>query len=363
MKFLARFPSDGIILVCLFILALAFPSAIGIWQMNIANSSYAKAMSLPTDSPVRTEALSSMRMLENKAYFYPQQPRLAWLSAREEMMSDPRAAARVLEAYSHIFSLDFMEQFLWGNAEWAAGNRDAAFEHWRNAGALKYFVEEGYRARFRDDWVQAEDYARIAVGIAPEDARSHFLLADVLISQGKGYDEALGELERAAQIVGDGNNEFLSTILSRQGELLANQEKYKPAIDYFNRARQIAPLDARPHTDYADTILKIDPTATTEARALLTQVVTGSPWYVDAYILLAEISEKDGDLAKTENWYMIGLDKNPNDARLLFPLGEFYARQNRSGEAKETLTLALKYETRPNVLLAISRALTQVNAK
>jgi Tfp pilus assembly protein PilF len=253
-----------------------------------------------------------------------------------------------------------MAQFVWGNAEWSAGNRDAAFERWRKAGALKYFVEEGHRAMFRDDWSHAEDYARIAVGIAPEDAEAHYLLADALVSQRKSDDEAMHELERAAQIVGDGDHEFLSTVITRQGELLAMQGKNSEAINYFSHASQVAPLDARPRTDYAQTILKIDAKRKSEAENLLTQVVTDSPWYIDAYVMLADIAEKDGSMVQAENWYKTGLQKNPNDARLLFPLGQFYMRQNRIGEAKDTLTLALKYETRPDVLQAISRALTKI---
>ncbi|MBI5035645.1 MAG: tetratricopeptide repeat protein [Chloroflexi bacterium] len=364
MKSPVRLLPLSVIIVCLIILVLLLPSAASAWFFNSANAQLARAASLPADSPVRVSTLNDANAQLTQASGLAQNPRIALAFARGWLEHyKPQRAVDSLQTSGNVLHDDFMAQFVWGNAEWSAGNHAAAFEHWRQAGALKYFTEEAHRALFRDDWSQAENYARIAIGIAPQDADSHFLLADALVNQRKNDDEAMRELERAAQIVGGGDNEFLSTILSRQGELLEIQGKYSQAIEYFTRARKVAPIDARPRTDYARTILKINPAATSEARDLLTQVVTDSSWYIDAYILLANLAEKDGELAQAENWYKTGLSKNPNDARLFFPLGEFYARQKRIGDGKDTLTLALKYETRPDVLQAISRALTQLSAK
>jgi tetratricopeptide (TPR) repeat protein len=151
-----------------------------------------------------------------------------------------------------------------------------------------------------------------------------------------------------------------SRALSRQGEVLAEQGKLRDALDAFQRARGIAPIDARPRTGYALAQLQSDPGARDEAIALLVQVVSDSPWYTAAYIALAQIAEKNSDAPGAEIWLKTGLGKNPNDPRLLLPLGELYARQNRVAEARATLELALKYETHTDDRDAITRALERI---
>ena len=352
------------IIACVIILAFILLSAISACFINFANANLARAVSLPNDAPMRLAALDQASPQLLVAQTWSQNPRIDLAFARSWLENKQSQNAVVaLQTAGDGLRDDFMAQFVWGNAEWQAGNSGAAFEHWRTAGALEYFVQATRRALSQDQWQSAVELARIVVGIAPNDANVHYLLGDALSHQSPNDIEAMSELARAEQLIGNHDNEFLSTILSRHGEILAAQGKYAQAIDLFNHARQVASLDARPRTDYARAILNVDPASVGEAKKLLEQVVADSPWYTDAYILLADLAEKNGDMLGAEMWYKTGLQKNPNDARLFFPLGEFYVQQNKRDEAQATLTLALKYETRADVLESIARALAQVKSQ
>jgi predicted Zn-dependent protease len=151
---------------------------------------------------------------------------------------------------------------------------------------------------------------------------------------------------------------LLSTILSRKGEVLVGQDKARQAIDLFVEARAIAPLDARPRTDYAVTLLKLQPDARDIAKSVLNQIVSDSPWYTAAYIALANISKTSGDANGAETWLNRGLVRNPDNPDLLFALGQFYARQDRVEEARTILVRALSVETHADSLESIATALT-----
>ena len=123
-----------------------------------------------------------------------------------------------------------------------------------------------------------------------------------------------------------------------------------------------APADARPRTGYALALLALQPAERDQARALLAQVVEDSPWYTAAYVALADMAESDGDLKSAEVWLTKGLARNPNDARLLLPLGRLYSRHGRSEEARVTLVRALEFETHADGLREIALELSQLRA-
>jgi tetratricopeptide (TPR) repeat protein len=216
-----------------------------------------------------------------------------------------------------------------------------------------------HRALDNHQWSVAEDCARIAVAIDPNTADAHFVLGDALSRQSGGNAEALDELDRARKLTRD--PELLSTFLSRTGEILTSQGQLQEALAYFDQARSVAPIDARPRTDYALTLLKLQPKTREQAVALLNQVVGDSPWYTAAYIALADISETAGNAKGAEEGLQRGLARNANNPDLLFALGQFYARQNRLDEAKATYVLALKHETRADNLQSIANALGELN--
>ena len=137
-------------------------------------------------------------------------------------------------------------------------------------------------------------------------------------------------------------------------EILAGRGDVRAARALFERARELAPIDARPRVGLA-LLLERD-----QASALLEQVIADSPWYVVAYSARAQIAEAANDARGAKTWLHRGLAKNPNDARLLLPLGELYARQGRVAEAKTMLELALKNETRADGRAAILRALEKL---
>jgi tetratricopeptide (TPR) repeat protein len=359
MVFRLRFITLAAIIFTLLVLALAVPRAVSAMFLNLANVNIVRAASLPADATRRGVALAEAEAQLMQARTHP---RAALAEARVALArGNPQRAADALRASGDALSDDPIAQFVWAEAEWQAGNPDAAFEHWRAAGALVYFLNQAYRVGDRHQWKQAENYARIAIGITPERAEPHYLLGDALTRQSPENREGLRALDRAEELARD--NELLSTILSRKGEVMAAQARFDDALTYFDRARQAAPLDARPRTGAALVWLQTQPEKRAQAEALLMQVVIDSPWYVAAYDALARSAEARGDLMGAEEWYRKGLEKNRNDARLLFALGEFYARQNRLDEAKAMLLLALKYETRADDLQAITRALERLNAR
>ena len=141
------------------------------------------------------------------------------------------------------------------------------------------------------------------------------------------------------------DKELLAAIISRRGENLAAQGKWQSAQNEFNRARIVAPIDARPRTGYALVVVQLEPTRRADAIGLLQQVIADSPWYSAAYIALADFSESTKDFSQAEQWLKVGLEKNPNEPHLLFALAQLYARQKRVEDARATFTNALQFET------------------
>ena len=349
----ARLRIPGLLLA-LILIALALPQLASLSFFNLANTQITRAVMLPTDAPSRAALLADADVNLARAKISSTPSRLGLAEARLALAQND--LPRALAAFNSVESPardDLIAQFVWGDAAWRAGQGEAAFAHWRAANAREYFRQQMNRAQYAHRWQDAEDAARKAIGINPEFAEGYYALGNAL-SQRAGNDrEALAALDRARALTQD--KEFLSTIYSRQGEILASQNQLQAALAAFEQARQFAPRDARPRTDYAVVSLQADPGARNESIALLTQVVGDSPWYSAAYIALAEIADADG-----EAWLKRGLEKNPNDASLLFALGQWYARHNRLAEAKTALLAARQHETRADLLELIARALAEL---
>ncbi|MBI4786971.1 MAG: hypothetical protein HY782_08000 [Chloroflexi bacterium] len=333
--------------------AFIFPQIASAWLLNSANASLARAVALPDDSPDRARALLEADASLSRAQQYSELNRLALAQARSALARGD--AARALAEFDQTSPSDPITEYVWGDAAWQANYREWALKHWRLAGALTYFMEQAHRAADAHEWPMAGHFAEIAVGIDPTRADAHFVLADALSHLPNRAPDALQELGRARELTRD--PEFLAAIISRQAEILASQGKLSDALDLFDEAREFAPTDARPRTGYALAQWRLDSAAQDESIALLAQVVADSPWYIDAYLALADILEARGG---AEQWLQKGLAHKPNNATLLRSLGELYARQGRIGEARTTLTLALKYETRADDLQAIARKLAEV---
>ncbi len=347
----------GIILIgAVAITALILPQAASAWLLNLANLNLARAASLPMDAPARADALSAADAQLGSARAFVASGWIALAQMRAALAGGDALRATQIDPPS-----DFIAQFWAGNAAWQMGNQDAAWAAWRAAGAFEYFIQQAHRASFQHDWGAAEQWARIAVGIAPASADAHFVLGDALSQQSVANIEAIQELNRAADLTHD--QEFLSTALTRHGEILAARGDYAGAIEYYNRAIRVAPLDARPRTGLARVWLEPAAPVHGDADALLKQVVTDSPWAVSAFVLLAQNAERwHNDPQGAEAWYRAGLEKNPHDPLLLFERAEFYARTNRWSEAKANYVLALQYETHADQLQLVAHRLAAVSA-
>jgi tetratricopeptide (TPR) repeat protein len=332
--------------------------AANVFWLNLANVNLAHAPALPTDSPQRTTLLANAQAQLQRAD--RNNPRVALAQARLELArGEPARAIEALRATGTALQNDSIAQWVWAEAEWQSSNPGAAFEHWRNAGAFTFFINETNRARFNHRWQEAERLARIALGIAPANVEAQYALGDVL-----GYldaDAALRELARAEDLTRD--PELLATILSRQGEILAARGESAAALVRFERAMQIAPRDARPRTDAARLLLATQPEARARVITLLHESLDVAPWYIAAYITLAEIAEADGDVRTAEDWYARGLARVRNNPDLLFARAKFYARQNRLEQAKTDLILAMQNETRADERAKIARELEALNAR
>ena len=351
----------GIIAALVMVVALS-PRIAAAWLLNSANIKIAYAASLPQRSPLGFSALDDAENDLNQARGLAALARAPLAQARVFLQrGDAAGAVRALQAAGSALNTDSVAHWVWAEAAWQSNQPTVAFEQWRAAGAFEYFSQQMHRAQDAHHWQSAIDSARIAVGIDPQSADAHLVLGDALSRQDINNPEAARELARAQQLTSI--PDLLSAILSRQGEILASQGKFQTAMDAFQHARAIAPIDARPRTGYALALLKLQPSATDQAVALLTQVVGDSPWYTAAYIALANIAETKGDLQGAEEWYQKGLARNPDNPDLLLALGQFYARQNRVAEAKATLSLAMAHETRIDNLEAIVDALAKLKMK
>ncbi len=350
------------IVFALVIVAAVSPQIVSAWLLNLANADIAHAVSLPQDAPQRFSTLNNSESHLAQASSFANTSRLSLAQARLLLARGEAArAARSFENADASLRGDSVARFVWADAAWQSNQPSVAIDHWRAANAYVYFSQQMHRAQDEHQWKPAEDSARVAVGIDPNSADAHYVLADALARQNQNDPEAMRELDRARELTRD--PEMLSTIISRQGEVLASQDKLPDALALFDQARAVAPIDARPRTDYALTLLKLQPDTRDQAVVLLTQVVGDSPWYTAAYIALANIAEAGGDLKGAEEWLYKGLARNPNHPDLLFALGQFYARQRRLDEARTTLTLALKYETRADNLQVIADELAKLSAR
>jgi tetratricopeptide (TPR) repeat protein len=352
-----------VLLGAVLVTALILPAAASAWCRNIANARIARAASLSVDAPARTIALNEADAQLAQADAWSRDALTAFARARAFLArADAPRAVEIMRATGIALQSDSIAQFIWAQAEWQTGNSANAFARWRAAGALDYFVNQTLRAGFKHQWQDAEQYARIAVGIAPERAETHYYFGDALGYLAPEDLEAWRELQRALELTRD--PEFRATILSRQGELRVAQGRHRDALDLFDHARQIAPRDARPRIGYAATLLRLDPNANEEqAIKILTQVVNDAPWTISAHLALARIAESHGDLSGAETWYCAALARDANNSDALFALGQFYTRQNRASDAKHMLTLALKYEPHVDDQQAIARALAELDAR
>jgi tetratricopeptide (TPR) repeat protein len=347
------------IALALVVVAAVSPQVVSAWWLNLANVDIAHALFLPQDSPQRQDDLSDAESRVNLAHGLSDTGRVTLAQAR--VLLARGAAERALQTFDAAdvsLGIDPIAQMVWADAARQANEPQVAIEHFRAAGAYVYFSQQMHRAVDNHQWQAAEDSARVAVGIDPNSADAHYVLADALARQDIQSPEAMSELDRAQELTRD--SDMLSTIISRRGEIYASQGKLQDALDAFSQARTVAPIDARPRTDYAVTLLRARSDVDDQAVALLTEVVGDSPWYTAAYIALANIAERNGDLKGAEVWFEKGLARNANDPDLLFALGRFYARQRRLDEARSTLTLALRYETRPDNLQTIAEALAEL---
>ncbi len=353
-----------LILVLLAALALGvmvFPQVASAWFLNLANASLARAQSLPADSPQRLVSLQEADGELTRTRQIMRTPRLALAQARVSLLrGDSEQALRVFESTGAATPPDAIAEFLWAESAYASNLPEKAFAHWRAAGAIEFFIQEAHRAQDAHQWRTAEQMARIAVGIEPALPEAHYVLGDALAWQSNANPVALRELDQALALTDD--PEFISTILSRMGELYASQGKLQEALDLFERARQVAPIDARPRTDYATTLIKLSPDARSDASALLRQVIVDSPWYTAAYVALANLAASDGDLQSAEVWLQKGLARNPNHAGLLVPLADLYVREQQVDLARQSLVLALKNETRADGLQEIASRLERLDA-
>ncbi len=343
------------------IAALAFavfvvPTAASAFYLNWANAAIARAAALPPDAPDRSAALDEASADIMRAQHFSDIDRVAFVQARVLLA---RGAADVIDP-SQMTRADPVTEYLWANAEWQANRRETAVMLWRRAGALTYFMQEAHRALDDHAWKRASDLATIATAIAPDNADAHYVLAEGLSRQPPITQQVYDELDRARALNRD--PELLAAILSRRGEVLAEQDKWQDALDTFSEARRVGPVDARPRTGYALALLKTQPGERAEARELLTQVVDDSPWYTAAYVALSNLAETDGDVEGAVAWLQKGLAHNPKDARLLLPLGEWYARHGRTEEAQATLVLALENETHADALQDIAAKLAKLRA-
>jgi tetratricopeptide (TPR) repeat protein len=346
------------------VIALLLPGAASAWFRNIANAHIARALAPTTTPSARILALNDADAQLARADAWTRDALTAYARARSLLAraNAPRAV-ETFRATGDTLRDDFIAQFVWGFAEWDAGNAPAAFERWRAAGAFEYFLNRAQRASFKHQWADAALFARLAAEIRPEDADARYTLGDVL-----GYrdaDAALRELERAAELTRD--PELLATILSRQGEILAARGEFAAALARFEEAMRLAPRDARPRTDAARILLTTPAERDARARAveLLRESLAVAPWYVAAYITLAELAEAERDLVAAEAWYAQArsVAQARNDPALLFARAQFYARQNRWEDARADLMLAMRYETREDELRQMQRALEALNAR
>ncbi len=345
-------------LACLTALALFFPTLAAAWQLNQANAHLARAASLPADAPRRALELQRAQSVIESARAAP---RLALADARLAALRGDFAAAIAALESTRALDADFIAQFVAGAAAYQAGDSARAATHWRAAGAFDYFLRNAYRAQSQHLWREAERLARIAASIAPESAAAQYVLGDALARQDVNTAAAFEELERAQGLTRD--PEFLATILARQAEIYFAQGNLPAAIAQFERARALAPLDARPRTGYALASVRLDARATPAATALLQQVIADSPWYTQAYTTLAEFAQARGDFVDAERWLTAGLEKNRNDAHLLFARGHLFARQNQIPRAREAFIAALRGETHSDHLLEIAHALRELEKK
>jgi tetratricopeptide (TPR) repeat protein len=339
--------------------AVVSPHVGSAWLQNLANIEIARARSLPQDSPQRLSDLNDAESELNQARRFSDDGRISLAQARGLLARG--AAERALRTFDQAdasLRADPIARMVWADAARQADQPQLAIDHWRAAGAYVYFAQQMHRAQDSHQWKAAEDSARIAIGIDPNSADAHYVLGDALARQDVNNPEAMSELDRARGLERD--PDVISTIISRKGEILASQGKLQDALDAFNQARTIMPINARPRTDAALTLLQLQPDAHDQAVALLTQAVGDAPWYTAAYIALANIAEERGDAKGAGEWFQKGLARNPNQPDLLFALGEFYARQRRLDEAKSTMILALKYETRADNLQTIARTLAEL---
>ena len=112
-----------------------------------------------------------------------------------------------------------------------------------NCSEVLYFL--AHTAVVEDKLKDAQEFAKAAIKAAPDNAGSHFLLAQIYGLTEQNAAEARDEM-LAARVL-DPND---ATYVTGWAAMLERQEKYDEAITFYEKAEKLAPCDFRTHVNF-----------------------------------------------------------------------------------------------------------------
>ncbi len=221
--------------------------------------------------------------------------------------------------------------------------------------------------------------------LEPENPTAHVNYGSVLDKMGH-HTEALAQYNEAIRLSPD-NPEAYANL----GQSMANQGKFEEAIAYYQKALDLEPTMALSYLNMA--IAKLRVGKKDEALKCVETTLQLQSYYPEAYLtkgaVLNEMGKFDDSIAaykkaleqsprmlqaaatasdlldgagRTDEaiaiWNGI-LEKTPDDGFSQFRVALLYARQKKSKEALEHLTLAAKFSATPDAHYALAEALRQ----
>lgn len=212
-----------------------------------------------------------------------------------------------------------------------------------NLGNVLRDLANYHQRRDRDDLAanqlaEAERHLRLAVEVAPEDARSHYDLGRVLMARRETADaaEALataialkprfaeayhalalvrlnaGESDEAVRLLRQAVRlkPNLGRAQAALGELLLQRDDVDEAISALEAARRLTRFDSSLFLNLA--IAHMRRRDLHEAAHLLWRVTEEEPYHLRAHVLLGQVSERLGDAWQARRAYENALELDPN---------------------------------------------------
>ena len=195
-------------------------------------------------------------------------------------------------------------------------------------------------------WTNEETLWQDCVAKAPNNARSHTNLGNVLAQKGK-FEEAKAHYSEALRLYPvfaktTYHRDFIETIHYNLGLILTQEEKFEEAKAHYAEALRLRPMFAEAHTNLGN--LLIQEGKLEEAKAHYAEALRLPSAFAETiHYNLGSVLTQEGKLEEAKAHYAEALRLRPTFAEVYYSLGLLFIQQGKWDKAIAALQVALYY--------------------